>query len=346
MLWTRVKSSVWLVFLSVSVFLGAARAQSPAVDQKIEAKVMTDLRQNARTTFYVVLSEQGNLSSATAIRNWRVRGESVVESLKEVAARTQRPILNFLANANADVTPFWIVNTIKVTTADEQLIRWLAAMPDVAMIKADQTWRIPEPQPGLQEPTIQSVEWGVARVRAPEVWGQFGVQGKGIVIANIDTGVQFNHPALVAQYRGWLSGETFDHNYNWHDPSRGCGNPSLVPCDNIGHGTHTMGTSVGDDGGSNQIGVAPGAKWIAAKGCETNTCSDAALLSSGEWILAPTDLQGSNPRADLRPNVVNNSWGNTDGSNLFYQATVQAWVASGIFPAFSNGNSGPSCGTD
>ena len=77
-----------------------------------------------------------------------LRGESVVESLKEVATRTQRPILSFLANANAEVTPFWIVNTIKVTTADEQLIRWLAAMPDVAAIKADQTWRIPEPQPG------------------------------------------------------------------------------------------------------------------------------------------------------------------------------------------------------
>ena len=84
----------------------------------------------------------------------------------------------------------------------------------------------------------------------------------------------------------------------------------LAPCDNIGHGTHTIGTSVGDDGGANQIGVAPGAQWIAAKGCETlMLCSIAALLSSGQWVLAPTDLNGLNPRPDLRPHIVNNSWG-------------------------------------
>ena len=343
MIRTGLKSSTWLGFLFVSLWLESAQAQTAAVNQKIEAKVMSDLRQNARSTFFVVLSEQGNMRSATAIRNWRLRGESVVESLKEVATRTQRPILNFLANANAEVTPFWIVNTIKVTTADEQLIRWLAAMPDVAAIKADQTWRIPEPQPGAQEPTIQAVEWGVARVRAPEVWDQFGVQGEGIVVANIDTGVQFNHPALVTQYRGWQGGEAFDHNYNWHDPSGVCGNPSLVPCDNVGHGTHTMGTAVGDDGGANQIGVAPGARWIATKGCASNSCSTTALLSSGQWVLAPTDLNGQNPRPDLRPHIVNNSWNSNSTADLFYLGTVQSWRSAGIFPVFSIGNSGPAC---
>src|SRR6266545_4636145 len=87
--------------------------------------------------------------------------------------------------------------------------------------------------------------------------------------------------------------------------------PSLVPCDNVFHGNHTMGTMVGDDGdpGTNQIGVAPHARWIAAKGCEDFGCSDFALLSSGQWVIAPTDLNGQNPRPDLAPNIVNNSWG-------------------------------------
>ena len=43
MMWTRVESIVWLAFLFVSICLGSAQAQTPAVDQKIEAKVMTDL---------------------------------------------------------------------------------------------------------------------------------------------------------------------------------------------------------------------------------------------------------------------------------------------------------------
>jgi len=339
----RFKASIWLGLLFASLSLGFARAQSLTGDQKIDPKVLTDLRQDGKATFFVVLREQVDASHAITIRDREVRGRAVVDSLKEIAARTQAPIKAFLAKAKAAVTTYWIVNTIKVTTEDERLIQDLAALPNVASIQADETWQIPEPLPGAQEPTIQGVEWGVARVRAPEVW-QHGVRGQGIVIANIDTGVQFNHPALVNQYRGLQSAGTFDHNYNWHDPSLICGNPSLVPCDNSGHGTHTMGTAVGDDGGTNQIGVAPGAKWIAAKGCESNFCSLSALLSSGQWVLAPTDLNGQNPRPDLRPHIVNNSWGGGGGST-FYQATVQAWRNAGIFPAFSIGNGGPSCGT-
>ena len=341
---TRPASSIWLGFVFVSFWLGSAQAQISTTNQKIEAKVLADLRQNGRTTFFVVLSERANVSSAATITNWRVRGEAVVDSLKEVAGRAQRPILDFLANANAEVTPFWIVNTIKVTTTDEQLIEWLAAMATVAAIKADEALLIPEPQPGAQEPTVQAVEWNVAQVAAPDVWNQFGVKGEGIIVASIDSGVQFNHPALVTHYRGWQGGNVFDHNYSWYDPSRICGNPSVTPCDNSGHGTHTMGTAVGDDGGANQIGVAPGAQWIAAKGCEQNSCSTAALLSSGQWVLAPTDLSGQNPRPDLRPHIVNNSWGSTSTTNTFYQATVQSWRSAGIFPVFSIGNSGSACG--
>ena len=159
----------------------------------------------------------------------------------------------------------------------------------------------------------------------------YGDRGEGIVIANIDTGVQYNHPALVGKYRGNLGG-SFDHNYNWYDPSAICGSPSLVPCDNNNHGTHTMGTMVGDDGAGNQIGVAPGAKWIAAKGCESSSCSSTALLNSGQWILAPTRLDGTGADASKRPNIVNNSWGGGRG-DPWYSATVDAWVASGIFPA-------------
>ncbi len=107
-----------------------------------------------------------------------------------------------------------------------------------------------------------------------------------------------------------------------------------------------MGTMVGEDASLvNQIGVAPAAKWIAAKGCESNSCSTSALLASGQWILAPTNLIGQSPRPDLRPHIVNNSWGNSNGGDTFYQATVNAWIASGIFPTFSNGNTGPGCGT-
>lgn len=101
---------------------------------------------------------------------------------------------------------------------------------------------------------------------------------------------------------------------------------------------------VGDDGGSNKIGVAAGARWIAAKGCEADLCTTAALLSSMEFMLAPTYLTGENTDPDKRPDIVNNSWGGPSPNTDFQQA-VQHWIAAGMFPVFANGNEGPASGT-
>src|SRR4030095_2152387 len=76
-----------------------------------------------------------------------------------------------------------------------------------------------------------------------------------------------------------------------------------------------------------------------------NSCSDFALMSSGQWLLAPTDLAGQNPRVDMRPNIINNSWGSDDADDLFYSAIVDSWNQSGIYSVFSAGNNGPACGS-
>jgi subtilisin family serine protease len=287
------------------------------------------------------------LSAAKKTTSRAARGQKVYDLLTANANRSQAGLRAALQARAASFQSFWIVNTIRVT-GGAALLNEIAARPEVAEIRADGAYQIPTPQPGEEQARIQAIEWGIQRIRADMVWTGFNDRGEGIVVANIDTGVQYTHPALVNQYRGNNLDGTFDHNYNWHDPSKICGNPSLAPCDNNGHGTHTMGTMVGDDGdpGANQIGVAPHATWIAAKGCESGSCSLAALLSSGQWVVAPTDLMGLNPDPLMAPNIVNNSWADGPGSSdAFYRATVQAWVAAGIFPAFANGNFGPGCGS-
>ena len=176
------------------------------------------------------------------------------------------------------------------------------------------------------------VEWNLDNIRAPEVWGQFGARGEGIVVANIDTGVQFDHPALVRQYRGNLGDGAFDHNYNWFDPANVCGSPSTAPCDNDGHGTHTMGTMVGDDGAANQIGVAPAREVDRGQGLRESTPARLeSLLAPAQWVLAPTDLNGQNPRPDLRPHIVNNSWGGGAGRPVL-PGDGAGWVAAGHLP--------------
>ncbi len=322
----------------------AAPAGHPAATgaAKIEQSLATALAAGS-ADFYVEFAERADLSAAAEIADWDKRGQAVVDALRRTAETSQSDVRKQLSQAEVAYQSFWIANTVLVRDGTAKLAATLAAHGNVTKLRSPETYALPKPTAGTAEKTVDAVEWGIDRIRADDVWATFGVRGEGITVANIDTGVDYDHPAVVGKYRG-NTGGGFDHNYNWFDPSQVCGNPSLAPCDNNDHGTHTMGTMLGDDGAGNQIGVAPGARWIAAKGCESNSCSDAALLGSGQWILAPTDLAGANPRADLRPHIVNNSWGG-GGGDAWYLATVNAWRASGIFPAFSNGNSGPGCNT-
>jgi subtilisin family serine protease len=341
--------SLAIVFLALPVL--SVSAAKPDPGKKIEREVLELFRGGGEGAFWLLFEEKADLAGADRIRDWTARGRFVFERLRSVAERSQARIRGELARRGVAYESFWIVNAIRVTGGREVLLE-LAARPEVASVVADVPHDLSEVSPegdagiGVQDASsVATTEWGIDRIGAPLVWSTFGVRGDGIVVADISTGVLYTHPALVAHYRGNLGGGSFDHNYNWRDPSNVC--PSASPCDNNGFGTHVIGTMVGDDGdpGTNQIGVAPHAKFISCKGCESSSCSDAALLSCGQWILAPTDLTGANPRPDLRPHVANNGWGTSNGADTFYQATVDAWVAAGIFPSFMNGNSGPACST-
>ncbi len=326
--------------------VGAVRADGPTATAVVEPQVLADVAKAGTARFFVYLTEQADLSRAEALTGREAKtakATEVYQRLTETARRSQAGLVAMLRERGVEHAAFWISNVVQVT-GDRALLDELAARKDVARIEADREYRIPKPTPGTDGPGVDAIEWGVSNIAAPRAWTELGARGDGIVVANIDTGVRFDHPALVRQYRGNLGSNQFDHNYNWFDPARVCGNPSVTPCDNNNHGTHTMGTIAGDDGAGNQIGVAPAVKWIAAKGCESGSCSSNSLLASGQWMVAPTNLNGANPRPDLAPDVVNNSWGGGQG-DTWYRDTIRAWIAAGTFPVFSQGNSGSSCGS-
>jgi len=173
-----------------------------------------------------------------------------------------------------------------------------------------------------------------------------------VVVASADTGIQWNHPALVNQYRGW-DGALADHNYSWHDAIHSgggsCGANSAVPCDDTNHGTHTVGTMLGDDGGSNQIGMAPDAQWIACRNMNQGVGSPTTYTECFQWFVAPTDLNDLNPDPSKAPHIINNSWGCpvSEGCNdpLILQTVVENTRAAGISVVVAAGNSGSSCGS-
>jgi subtilisin family serine protease len=305
----------------------------------------------------VVMAEQADLSAAYDIADWNARGHYVYNTLKATADRTQANVRKYLDGQGIAYRSHISLNSLTLQAA-KSTVDALAAIPEVASVRLGYTYEVP-PLTLEEGATPEDIGWNVSNVAADEVWEQFGVTGEGVVVANIDTGVEYTHDALVQQYRGTMvitEGYTFTHDYNWWDPRGACeiaGFPPDEPCDNYGHGTHTMGTIAGSDdptnpiSATNGIGVAPGAKWIACKGCEEVEgwpCSTFALLECADFMLAPWDMNMQNPDPDMRPHVVNNSWGG-GANDGWYFTPMAAWRAAGIFPAFSAGNSGPNCDT-
>jgi subtilisin family serine protease len=184
------------------------------------------------------------------------------------------------------------------------------------------------------------------------VWA-LGYTGQDVVVGGADTGYRWDHTALKSKYRGW-NGTIANHDYDWHDSIHSgggsCGPNSPQPCDDSGHGTHTMGTAVGNDGGTNQVGMAPGAKWIGCRNMNQGVGTPATYMECMEFFLAPYPVGGTpaqgNP--DLAPDVTNNSWGcpPSEGcSAATLQAAVEAQRVAGIMMVVAAGNSGSACTT-
>jgi serine protease AprX len=252
---------------------------------------------------------------------------------------------------------YYIVNLIWVK-GDRNLALDLAARSDVARIEANPQisnfkapFSLSSPLSALYSPN--SVEPNIAYVHAPAVWA-LGFRGQGIVVGGQDTGYDWSHPALEPHYRGW-DGVSATHDYNWHDSihvnSHGtnvCGVNSLVPCDDMSHGTHTMGTAVGDDGAGNQIGMAPGAEWIGCRNMDNGWGTPATYLECFEFFLAPYPVNGTVILGDpaLAPDVTTNSWSCPTYEGCSWdtlQAAVEAQRAAGIMTVVAATNNGYTC---
>ena len=250
--------------------------------------------------FLVVLREQANLEPAYALRTKAERGQFTRDALLGNAERTQGDLRAWLEERRIPHRPFYIVNAIWIQ-APQSVADEIAARPDVARVEANPRVRLRLPDQSSTDPSdattnaITAIESGVTAIRAPEVWA-LGYRGEGITIASADTGVQWDHPALKNKYRGW-DGATANHNFNWHDSTHTgggvCGPNSPVPCDDNNHGTHTTGTAVGDDGSGNQIGVAPGAKFIACRNMNQGVGTPASYIECMEFFLAPYPVNGT-----------------------------------------------------
>ncbi|MFJ7934674.1 S8 family serine peptidase [Sporosarcina sp. NPDC096371] len=327
------------------------------LENKVSSGLLETFKKEDKVTFLIKFKENtdtekvaaqakqdagdANLSAKKSVLMQR---SAVVSELKMTSFESQQNVKQYLnlqvkAGNAKDITSYYIVNGMAVT-ATKEVAEKVATFAEVEKILPNETRQLytTKTQNAVTPKSeIANVEWNVDRVNAPKVW-DMGIDGSGTVVASIDSGVQWNHPALKEKYRGYnaATGEV-NHDFNWFDATVGR-TAQTTPHDDEGHGTHVTGTMVGGEpDGSNQIGVAPGAKWIAVKAFSEDGGYDSDLLAAAQWILAPTDANG-NTRVDLAPDVVNNSWGGGAGLDEWYRDVVKNWRAAEIFPEFSAGN--------
>jgi subtilisin family serine protease len=377
---TRRRSALALLAFGLIVLaLGGPTTQATSFQAKINPEVLKDTANGKTTDFVVYMAKQADLSKAASIKDQDARGWYVYNALK-TAARSQKPLLGALDAHDVDYTSYWGVNMVALK-GGRSLAESLAARADVRAIETNRAFvaldAIGEPGDGEATDETDQVEIvdaatpGVTSTQAPTLWN-LGFRGQGMVVANQDTGMRWTHAALRTHYRGWGGSiATSDHNYNWWDSiharitgsdggtasgaTNSCGYNLQAPCDDQGHGTHTTGTTVGDDAGAglgtgtNQVGVAPSAKWIGCRNMDAGNGRATTYTECFQFFLAPTNLQGQNPDPTKRPHVMNNSWGCPLVGELcprpIMQSIVDNSVASGIFVVASAGNDGPNCGT-
>jgi subtilisin family serine protease len=293
----------------------------------------------ANSQKFDIVNHPESISNEMAFALRGIYRQNVHDVLSEFATQKQAEAKAQLIAQGIQFESFWLTNEILVKDATKGLVNFFANLSGVLFIELNTEEPLMEPvEIDYSEEETDYVQWNIQHIKAPEAWRT--TKGRGVTVANIDTGVKFDHEALFKKYRGYhFKSNSYDHDYNFFDPKPRNG----IPWDFHGHGTHTMGTIVGSTG-SKFIGVAPEASFIAAKGCATNSCSREHLIKSGQWVMCPTKMDGSDSNCNLGADVVSNSWGGGIG-NDWYGKITDAWVAANMIPVFSAGNSGSRCFT-
>jgi serine protease AprX len=357
---------IFFIGIILVLAISPAMASGPVMTAQVAPEVWADTTNGASGDFLVILRSQANLTAfADAPPAVGQRAEQVYRGLRQAADSTQPALIADLEARQVQFRAFWIVNLLAVH-GDQALVAYLATRPEVEYIEPNRPYKVsletPEAPPTHPAASVPQAaarltpEWNLVTVHAPDVWSQ-GFTGQGVVYGNSDTGVQWNHPALINEYRGW-SGTAADHNYNWWDAihqsdnwgkiTNICGFDLKAPCDDYGHGTHTTGIGVGSGDGINAIGVAPGAKWIACRNMNGGVGRPSTYIECLQFFMAPTDLNGKNPDPSKHADVISNSYDCPPSEGCAPHSlavAVQAVRAAGIFMSVSAGNDGSSCST-
>lgn len=328
------------------LFLFPALLQAGEITPALERAMAH--RGSVADTSVIVRFEDPLDPGAFTITDRRQRNNRFMVALKANAERHRAAIASELVRLGAQrLHTLWLINGLSLTLP-ANFVPALAALPGVGQVDIDafvqggrsqrtpvastptgsaSTPEAPSPVPAMPPLNLARAHpgWNLKAIHAPEVWAM-GHTGKGVVVATLDTGVDPEHPDLKNHWRGG--------NNSWFDPH----GEQPTPDDALGHGTQSLGVVLGGP----DMGVAPEARWIAARLYNGNgRASMSDIHRAFEWLMDPD----GDPATVDAPDVVNASWaltGRAVGSCIMeFSDDIQALRAAGIAVVFAAGNDGP-----
>ena len=246
----------WLLFLamlaSVVGSAGAYHSLAPGHQAKVDPAFLEQVLQaSPADTFRFLITVQGeaDLSDIPSTRSAHERRATVVSRLQAAASAGQARLLPALeafkkAGDVQSFQSFWIMNGAAVS-GNRVAILALAARDDVRSIRPDRwlQWITPTEKVPSEE-LSPDLDWSISQIRADQAWAALRIDGDGVVVATMDSGVDWMHPVLQPSYRGW-HGDMAIHTGNWYDAT---GEGAIYPVDGLGHGTHVTGLLAGQAG--------------------------------------------------------------------------------------------------
>jgi subtilisin family serine protease len=184
-------------------------------------------------------------------------------------------------------------------------------------------------------PKLGGNNWGADLIKAPTVWNN-GHTGQGIIVAVIDTGVDYNHEDLKNNI--WINtkeiaGNGIDDDGNGYiDDVRGWNfdNKNNNVLDNNGHGTHVSGTIAAENNGIGVTGIAYNSQIMPVKVLDANGSGSYSNITKGIYYAV-----------DNGAKVINLSLGG-DSANDTLKSAIEYASSKGVIVVMAAGNNGDS----
>ena len=191
------------------------------------------------------------------------------------------------------------------------LLKYIRTMPEVQSVSYDQQIKI-------------DLKQSVHQIGADIVQDSLGYKGDSVLVGEVDTGIDYNNPALGGGFgpgHRVIGGYDFINNDN-------------DPMDDHGHGTHVAGI-IGADGGPDLTGVAPHVKFLAVKVLDAQGYgTEIGVIAGLDYCMDPD----GNPETDDAVDIINMSIGG--GPDPVMDSVVDNITAAGILSVVAAGNSG------